>query len=326
MILRYLKERIQLIGLFVVSIIVFGLLFYLYHLPIEHYFYASFIIFIMLVIYMIFDYLKYLKKHNDLKDLKNNISSLQENLPKATIQSDIDYQTLIEKLSKDNRKLISEADKKHTNLIEYYTLWTHQIKTPLSAMDFLLQEQSEDFFDDMELQMMEVESYINMALEYLRIENMASDLKLSNYPIKGIVHEAIKTYSKIFIYKNIKLELKAIDLNIITDEKWLLFVIKQLLSNALKYTPEGKVMIYTKESFLYIEDTGIGIQEEDISSIFDRGFTGYNGRINRKSTGLGLYLVKEIINNLGHSIEITSIVDVGTKVKLDLSQGNLKVE
>lgn len=326
MVKSYLKERIQLIILFLIFLTIFGLIFYLYHLPIEHYFYAGLIILVNLLLYMIFDYLQYSKKHHELKDLQNNISSLQENLPKAITQSDIDYQILIQNLTKDNRRLISEADEKHTDLIEYYTLWTHQIKTPLSAIDFLLQDRSEDVFDDMELQIMDVESYIDMALEYLRIENMTSDLKFENYSIQRIVNTAIKAYSKMFIYKNIGLELEMIDISVITDKKWLLFVVKQLLSNALKYTPEGKVMVYLEGSSLYIEDTGIGIQEEDIASIFDRGFTGYNGRINRKSTGLGLYLVKEVMDNLGHSINITSTVGVGTNVKIDLSQIKLQVK
>lgn len=275
---------------------------------------------------MIVDYLQYTKNHKILKNLQNNITSLQESLPKALKQSDLDYQRLIHKLNEDKRRLISQADEKHTNLIEYYTLWTHQIKTPLSAMDFLLQARNEEVFDDMELQMMEVEGYIDMALEYLRIEHMSSDLKLAKYSIQSIVNSAIKAYSKIFIYKGIILELREIDLNVITDEKWLLFVIKQLLSNALKYTPEGKVMIYAKDNSLFIEDSGIGIQEEDIANIFDRGFTGYNGRINRKSTGLGLYLVKEVVDNLGHSIHVSSTVGLGTKVRLNLTQVNLPVE
>ena len=309
-----------------IFLFVFGLVFYLYHLPMEHFYYSSIIVFVILLFFMIVDYLQYTKNHKILKNLQNNITSLQESLPKALKQSDLDYQRLIHKLNEDKRRLISQADEKHTNLIEYYTLWTHQIKTPLSAMDFLLQARNEEVFDDMELQMMEVEGYIDMALEYLRIEHMSSDLKLAKYSIQSIVNSAIKAYSKIFIYKGIILELREIDLNVITDEKWLLFVIKQLLSNALKYTPEGKVMIYAKDNSLFIEDSGIGIQEEDIANIFDRGFTGYNGRINRKSTGLGLYLVKEVVDNLGHSIHVSSTVGLGTKVRLNLTQVNLPVE
>lgn len=326
MIVDYLKERINWMVLFLTFTLVFGIIFYLYQLPINHYLYATLIILVIVVINMIVDFIKYSKKHRDLKDLNNNIASLQDNLPKATTQSEIDYQLLIKKISKYNRDLISKADKKQTNLMEYYTLWTHQIKTPLSAMDFLLQERNLDSFDDMELQIMEVESYIDMALEYLRIENMTSDLKLSNYSVKEIVNEAIKAYSKMFIYKNINLELEHTRLNVITDEKWLLFVIKQILSNSLKYSPEGKIMIYVKGNFLYIEDTGIGIEEEDIARIFDRGFTGYNGRINRKSTGLGLYLVKEVLNNLGHNIKVTSTVGVGTRVEINFSQIDLSFE
>ena len=326
MIQQYLKERIQLLSFFVIVLIIFGLVFYLYHLPFEHYVYASFLILLMLATSMIYDYIQFSKKHHIIKELEKNTEFLQENLPPKTTQNDEDYQKIITHLITRNRQLISRADEKHTNLIEYYTLWTHQIKTPLSAMDFLIQGKSRDVFDDMELQIMNIESYIDMALQYLRIDNMSSDLKLLNYSIKEIVNEAIKDYSKMFIYKGIKLELALIELDVITDEKWLLFVIKQILSNAIKYTPKGKIRIYAKDKHLYIEDSGIGIQAEDIVSVFNKGFTGYNGRINRKSTGLGLYLVKEIVDNLGHSIEINSLVDEGTIVSLNLSQENLRVE
>lgn len=326
MIKKYLKERLPLINLALLFLTIFGLVFYLYHLPIEHYFYSSFLILVILVLYMVYDYFNYLKKHDALRELENNITYLEENLPKVNIQSELNYQRLILRLAEDNRQLISEADKKHSDLIKYYTLWTHQIKTPLSALDFLLQNRGPDVLDDMELQIMNVESYVDMALEYLRIENMSSDLKLEKYSIRQIINKAIKSYSKMFIYKNIKLELDILDFSIITDEKWLLFLVKQLLSNALKYTPEGKIKIYTKGNSLYISDNGIGIQKEDIPSIFNQGFTGYNGRMNQKSTGLGLYLVKEVIHNLGHDIKITSTVDLGTTVELDFSQVHLVIE
>ena len=127
--------------------------------------------------------------------------------------------------------------------------------------------------------------------------------------------------------KKISLDFQPTNYKVLTDEKWLVFVIEQLLSNAIKYTNKGKISIYPLEDKkLVIEDTGIGISKEDIPRIFDKGFTGYNGRTDKKATGLGLYLCKNILDKLSHKISIESEVGVKTKVILDLAMVNVNIE
>ena len=156
---------------------------------------------------------------------------------------------------------------------------------------------------------------------------MSSDLILEEYSLLDIVRKAVKSYAKVFIYRKIRLELGEIDTKVITDEKWILFVLKQIISNSLKYTNKGEVSISLEyEKILVIRDTGIGISEEDIPRIFERGFTGYNGRMNKKSTGLGLHLCKTILDKLGHKITISSKVGIGTTVKIDLSSNQIEIE
>lgn len=322
----YLKDRFHYLLIYSIFASVFLLVFYLYGLPINTIFYAMLICLAIAIVLIIYDFSKYRSKHNKLKDIKNNIAVTIENLPEAKTLVEKDYESLIHILYRDKIDLISEADKKHTDLIEYYTLWTHQIKTPLSAIDFLLQSKDENIFHDLELQVIEIEKYVDMALEYIRIHSMNSDLKLEKHSLQKIIKKAVKDYSKLFIYNNIKLNLDENDIEVITDQKWLLFVLKQILSNSLKYTDNGIISIYVEDYNLIIEDTGIGINQEDIPRIFEKGFTGYNGRMNRKSTGLGLYLSKSILDNLGHKIIISSKVDVGTKVKIDLSSEKLEIE
>lgn len=324
--ISYLKDRIDQLLVYSIFVFIFFIVFYLYHLPLETILYATLICLAIGIILIIYDFYKYYSKHNKLTDIRNNISITMENLPEPKTLEENDYHSLIHKLYVDKINLISEADKKHTDLIEYYTIWTHQIKTPLSAIDFLLQSKDEDIYDDLELQVFEIEKYVDMALEYLRIDSMSQDLVLGSYSVQKIIKGAVKSHSKLFIYNNIRLELEERDIKVITDEKWLLFVLKQILSNSLKYTDNGQISIYIEDNILIIEDTGIGISEEDIPRIFERGFTGYNGRMNKKSTGLGLYLSKRILDNLGHRINITSKVDIGTKVKIDLSSKKLEIE
>ena len=165
-----------------------------------------------------------------------------------------------------------------------------------------------------------------MVLGYLRCESMSSDLSFRQYKLDGLVRQAVRKYKKLFILQRITLEYEPLNVSVLTDEKWLVFVLEQLLSNALKYTPRGKITICMAESeakTLVIRDTGIGIAPEDISRVFERGFTGRNGRRDKRSTGIGLYLVKKILDKLSHEIRIESCPGEGTAVYLKLERADL---
>ena len=182
---------------------------------------------------------------------------------------------------------------------------------------------------ELEMELFKIEQYVEMALSYIRLGNMASDLKLQWYPMDEIIEPAVKKYSKLFILKKIKLKYEPIENKILTDEKWLGLVVEQILSNALKYTNEGTISIYLepkKENVLVIEDTGIGIWQEDLPRVFEKGFTGYNGRTDKKSTGIGLYLCKSIVDKLNHRIYISSEVSKGTKIFLNLNRDDFRLE
>ena len=154
-----------------------------------------------------------------------------------------------------------------------------------------------------------------------------NDFVLKEYDLDNIIRQAVRKYAPLFIRKKISLDFQPTTYKVLTDEKWLVFVIEQLLSNAIKYTNKGKISIYSLENKkLVIEDTGIGISKEDIPRIFDKGFTGYNGRTDKKATGLGLYLCKNILDKLSHKISIESEVGVKTKVILDLAMVNVNIE
>lgn len=160
-----------------------------------------------------------------------------------------------------------------------------------------------------------------MVLQYLRLENMNEDLLIRKCSLDSIVKQAVRKYAKSFIRKKIRLDYRELDREVLTDEKWLVFVVEQILSNALKYTREGTVSIRMDPGnpfTLLVEDTGIGIAPEDLPRLFSRGFTGCNGREDKKSTGIGLYLCRRILNKLSHTISIDSEIGKGTRVSIGL--------
>ncbi|UDE94329.1 hypothetical protein LHA31_06800 [Carnobacterium viridans] len=212
--------------------------------------------------------------------------------------------------------------------MDYFTLWLHQIKTPISAISLLMQRDTKSLFShQMEQELVQIENYTHMALNYLKIEQSGSDLDFVQVSLDRVIKETVKKSSILFIYKHIQLDYQEIDKSVLSDEKWLKVLVEQIVSNSLKYTPEGgKIKIYmspTTEDQLIIEDTGIGIRSEDLPRIFERGYSGFNGRIHEKSTGLGLFLSQEITKRLGHGMSIESTVGKGTKVMIDLARTSL---
>lgn len=325
--ISYLKEKRGFLGVQIIFALIFAIVFALYSLPLETVLYSGLLCGFVGFILGAYDFYKYYENHKSLLEVKHNIRATLSNLPKAKSLKEKNYQDLIVTLYEEKVNLKSRLDKQNTELIEYFTIWTHQIKTPLSAANLLLQSEEMEAKEEFNKQLFEIEEYVDMALQYLRIDSMYSDLKIGEYSLLDIVKKAVKSYASVFIYKKIKLNLEEMDAKVLTDEKWLLFVIKQILSNALKYTNEGEISIFVEEEkTLVIKDTGIGISKEDIPRIFERGFTGYNGRMNKKSTGIGLYLCKKVLDKLSHKIYIRSEVGKGTTVKIDLSSTKLDIE
>ena len=237
------------------------------------------------------------------------------------------------------------SQKASEDMTDYYTMWAHQIKTPIFALRLLLQESPEENKEKLS-ELFKIEQYVEMVLGYLRTEDMSSDLKLSRCSLDRIIRDQIHKYAGIFVSKKLTLTYESISQDVLTDEKWLGFVIGQILSNALKYTRTGGIRIYLKKKLtldtddvsisvgndgcnkvenltLVIEDTGIGIRAEDIPRIFEKGYTGVNGRDDNRATGIGLYLSNKIMHKLGHRLYITSTEGKGTKVFFEFSGKDL---
>ena len=237
---------------------------------------------------------------------------------------------LAEKLEERESKLYqkkSEAQSKLTDLLDYYTLWVHQIKTPIAASRLLVAEVSDrEVKQQLEQEIFKIDSYTNLVLQYLRLESFHDDLVFKKVQVEELVKEVVRKYALFFIQKGLTLNLHNLDKIIVTDKKWLLVVIEQILSNSLKYTKEGGLEIYMEGQELCIKDTGIGIKNSDVLRVFERGFSGYNGRLTQQSSGLGLYLSKKISEELGHKIRIESEVGKGTTVHIKFAEVKLVIE
>ena len=206
---------------------------------------------------------------------------------------------------------------------EYFTVWCHQIKTPIAAMRLLLGEESFPLREEAAGELFKIEEYVDMVLQYLRTDEQTSDYVLQDCDLEKLVRGAVRKYAPQFIRKKLKISFQIQPVRVLTDEKWVGFIIGQILSNALKYTKRGTISIYQESGNprrLIIEDTGIGIAPEDLPRVFERGYTGYNGRQDKRATGIGLYLAKKIADRLNHTIEIQSVQGQGTKVLLDFSR------
>lgn len=329
-IISYCKEKISILIKFMIFIIIFLLVYFLYHLPLEPVYYAILLVVTLAFLFSLYDFRIYYYKHIFLQDTLSGIQFKLDKLPECKTLIEKDYQDIITTIYEDKSKLLYNADNKYSEMIDYYTMWVHQIKTPIAAFSMIVQSmESGQEKRLMEQELFKIEQYAEMVLHYIRLDNLSADLRLEEYSLEDIVRQTIKKYAATFIYNKISLNLPEFNCKIVTDEKWITFVLEQILSNALKYTKTGGISIYMDENLdktIIIEDTGIGISEEDIPRVFERGFTGYNGRMDKKSTGIGLYLCKEIIKRLCHKISITSEVGKGTRVAIDFSSEKVKIE
>jgi signal transduction histidine kinase len=328
--LGYIKSKWLGISFYVGTLLILIITFYLYELPIESVMYGFSLSFILISVLGSIDFHKYNEKHKFINHLKNSIDVSISDLPIANQLIEEDYQELLRILYSEKSNLLNQQEDKYVEMMDYYTMWAHQIKTPLSALKLLVQAEDRLENKDLLTEIFKIEQYVDMVLQYLRMEGMSKDLVLETYELDNMVKQAVRKYATLFIHKKIKLELEELHCRVLTDEKWMVFVIEQILSNGIKYNKlSGTIKIYMDEnmpSTLVIEDNGIGIKEEDVPRVFEKGFTGLNGRFDKKSTGIGLYLCKNIVTKLSHKITIESKVLEGTKVKIDFSMIDLEVE
>ena len=298
MLLSYIKRRWKTIAAMAIFAAMFAM---------EAVLYASLLCVAVGALLLAASYASYRRRVKTLELLRRTICVSADGLPEPRDLTEELYQELVRILSRERAVLESAAD--------YYAMWAHQIKTPIAAMHLLLHQEQPDK-DALTAELFRIEQYVEMVLSYQKLEGDSSDFVLKKRPLDEIVRGCIRKYARLFIIKKLPLNFRETGMTVYTDEKWLAFMMEQILANALKYTSKGEISIYAEGKALVIEDTGIGISPEDLPRLGERGFTGYNGREDKKSTGLGLYLCKNICAKLGHKLIIESTPNVGTRVKL----------
>ena len=317
--ISYLYSRFRTIVALALITVIFLWVFTLYNAPADAVVYGALITAVIGLAAAVVDYMGYRRRHKRMRELADEITITLENLPIARDRTERDYEQLIVKLFEDRRELENSIIQKETDMTEYYTLWVHQIKPPIAAMRLTLQGMDTAEARELSEELQRIEQYVEMVLCYLRLDSDSTDYLIRRCDLDEIARQAVRKYSPQFIRRKLRLDYEPLNYSVLTDDKWLLFVIEQVISNALKYTRSGTVRIYLDGEDLCVRDTGIGIAQEDLPRIFEKGYTGCNGRTDKKASGIGLYLCRRICTALGHDI-IARSDESGTEIRIGLQR------
>ena len=291
--------------------------FLLYNVMMEPLLYAAAVSLLLLAVLTAADYGREKERHAERQRTSGSIARDWKSLPEPHSLAEEDYQEIIHALGDRMEQVMSEYESRRQDQLDYYTAWVHQIKTPIAVMKLKLSGDSPE--NRLLLaELLRIEQYADMALQYIRLSGETNDLVLREYSLDELIRESVRKFAPLFLEKKLRLDFAPTEKTLITDKKWFGCILDQLISNAVKYTPSGTVSIGIGDGFLCISDTGIGIAPEDMPRIFERGYTGLNGRVGQKSSGLGLYLAKKAADMLALPLKAESETGEGSRFMLDL--------
>lgn len=321
-----------------IAMMAFGVFYmFLMHVALtDQLYFAGVEIFLCAVVF-VSGYLHYARRVRRLEECGKWLKNEEVVLPEGKDAYEELYQEMIEDLDLQRREEAASYARNQSEMREYYAMWVHQIKTPIAAMRLLQQVQRNRLEEgdvitsgaeetdslqvqaELEKELFDIEQYVNMALQYQRVNTPGNDYVLEKLRLDDIVREVIHKYAGLMVRAHIPLQYEGTDVMVTTDAKWVAFALEQILSNAIKYSRAGQqIVIETVPEedvdYLKIADHGIGIRAEDLSRVFEKGYTGYNGHADKKSTGIGLYLCRLVLTKLGHTIRMESVQGEGTTV------------
>lgn len=320
--IRFLWERGGYILAQAAFVLIFAVSFALYHLPLAAVMYPAGLCLLLGVLLAVSQIQKAYRKHEALAVISSHSGAvIPDELSPFQKTEDEDYRRIIEHLCGEIQSFEEQTAISQNEMMDYFTTWVHQIKTPIASMRLHLKTKDTPLSRKLLSDLLHIEQYVEMVLTYLRMGTDATDYVFREILLDDVLRENIRKLRGDFIVKNLVLRYEPTGAKVMSDEKWLSFVIGQILSNALKYTNSGTVTVSMEQpETLCISDTGIGVAPEDIPRLFEKGYTGYNGRLEKRASGLGLYLCKRVCDRLGHSISLTSVLDVGTEVRIRFHQ------
>lgn len=325
--MAYLKSKRGTICFFIMAVAVFAAAFALYRLPLAAVLYPAGIAALTGLAFVLWDARKTRKKCRELAQIATKTADVMGDLPAPDTLPEAAWAHLAESLREELAQSEAAHRDDYRNMVDYYTVWAHQIKTPIASMKLLLQNEDTELARQLRSDLFRTQQYVDMVLAFLRLGSDSTDYVFRSVALDTVIRPSARKFAPEFIHRKLRLQYEPITETLVTDEKWLAFVLEQLLSNALKYTKEGGIRVFmAEERTLCIEDTGIGIVPEDLPRIFEKGYTGGNGRLDRNASGLGLYLCKQVCEKLGIGIRITSRVGKGTRVVLLFPEGRAYAE
>lgn len=313
----YLYERRIIYGMYLVFWGLIFLTFYLYEFSFAPFLDGWLFTAFVLVVYSLVSFYRSFRKQKQLdllatKDLQ--LSNLVF-LPKAATLSEQTYQEVLRLVLENKNQEQEELQQKQRAMLDDFGLWLHQIKTPVAALDLLIQSGQLDP-RTMKNEVFKINEYLQMILNYMRQNLDQADLVFQQLSIEKIIKSVVKKYATFFSQKDLSLQLGNLEGQVYSDQKWLIFILEQVIFNAIKYTENGTISISFSDNQLTIQDTGIGIRSEDLPRVFEKGYTGMNGREQQRASGLGLYLSQEAAEKLGCRLYIESQVKKGTTVTI----------
>ena len=308
----YLRSRRAALVFLLLFTAVFTCVFYLFGMDMGAVLYAMLICVFVFLLWLAYDFSCFSRTCRRLSEIEANLGSYTHSFPDTEDELARRYLKIITHLYEtiEAQKLALTAA--HGEQLDYYTMWLHQIKTPISAMRLALDSGHTDTAIFRQ-ELFHIERYVEMALQYVKLRDLSTDLVVREYPLGDIVRGSLKKFAVLFACSGLTLSISELSRTVTTDSKWLAFILEQLLSNAVKYTKRGGIKIYLENGTLVVEDTGIGIRAEDLPRIFEKGYTGYNGRLSQRASGIGLYMAKRAADQLSLGIKVTSRPGVGTK-------------
>ncbi|MBO4484086.1 MAG: HAMP domain-containing histidine kinase [Lachnospiraceae bacterium] len=330
----FIRDRIFPICWGILALFVLCLVFWLHGIRSDALWYGVLLCAVLGFVIMGIDCLREYRAHKRRKDCIDAVTVEKRAIPDEYSPAAADYEELIRALWDRIDSLSDTSFSRQQEMKDYYTTWVHQIKTPLSVMQMMVQSEDTEQNRAMAAELFRMEQYVEMALGYVRLGDDASDVVIKECNLDELIRASVRRFAPQFIAKKLTFSYEPAEVTVVTDGKWFSFLLEQLLSNAVKYTYEGGVSItLTKDAKVYIKDTGIGIAPEDVPRVFEKGFTGFNGRIGSegtpqsgRATGLGLYLCKKVAHKLNVGLSVTSEVGKGSTFIIDMRKEEIVPE
>ena len=323
--LDYLKEKSIFLSVNLMFFIMISTVMYFSNISFVIIFLVFFIWFFPLSTYILIEYMKYRKYFSNINNILESLDKkylLPEVLQEPNFMVGENINDILKELSRDMHEQVKHYRNIQEEYREYIEMWVHEIKTPIASSKLLIENNTNEVTRKIDTQMDRIENYVEQVLYYSRSDEVGKDYIIKKVGLSKLVKDVIKRNQRDFISKRISLQLGDLDEIIYSDTKWVEFILNQIIGNAIKYSKgkDDKIEIYLKKIssavVLTIKDHGVGIIERDLNRVFEKGFTGENGRKFGKSTGIGLYLCKKLTDRLGLGLQVQSEENVGTEISI----------